>query len=152
MVMVFIHFNFWMDPIHDNCIIFIHNITVAYKNLLVVQDAKHTVKMALDAYTSQNPGKIPTDVLSSARQSSYKARDAFYACLEKESSKKPAEIACVGLLYAVECKKSREEFVKQGRPTSVGFFFFLISRNLWIVLVDFVCIISGFYLFVCFWE
>ncbi|PHT73726.1 hypothetical protein T459_24511 [Capsicum annuum] len=74
--------------------------------------------MALEAYsTSQNTDKIHTDVLSQARTSCYKARDAFYSCMEKESSKKPTEIATVGLLYPVECKKTREEYVKQCRPT-----------------------------------
>ncbi|KAF7144511.1 hypothetical protein RHSIM_Rhsim04G0128900 [Rhododendron simsii] len=34
------------------------------------------------------------------------ARDTFYVCLEKESNKKPTEIASVGLLYPVDCKKS----------------------------------------------
>ncbi|KHN18325.1 hypothetical protein glysoja_006738 [Glycine soja] len=48
--------------------------------------------------------KIHTDVLTKARDSCYNARDAFYACLEKESDKKPTEIASVGLLYPVECK------------------------------------------------
>lgn len=47
------------------------------------------------------------------------ARDAFYACLEKESDKKPTEIASVGLLYPVECRQSRAEYVKQCRPTWV---------------------------------
>ncbi|CDP10215.1 unnamed protein product [Coffea canephora] len=78
--------------------------------------------MALEAYASQNAAKIQTDVLSQARQSCYKARDAFYACLEKQSSKKPSEIGYVGLLYPVECKKPREEFVKQCRPTWVKHF------------------------------
>ncbi|CAN4094636.1 unnamed protein product [Withania somnifera] len=78
--------------------------------------------MALEAYTSQNTDKIHTDVLSQARISCYKARDAFYSCLKKESSKKPTEIATVGLLYPVECKKTREEYVKQCRPTWVKHF------------------------------
>ncbi|KAF3643439.1 putative transcription factor bHLH66-like [Capsicum annuum] len=79
--------------------------------------------MALEAYsTSQNTDKIHTDVLSQARTSCYKARDAFYSCMEKESSKKPTEIATVGLLYPVECKKTREEYVKQCRPTWVKHF------------------------------
>ncbi|OIT03021.1 PREDICTED: uncharacterized protein LOC109225199 [Nicotiana attenuata] len=78
--------------------------------------------MALEAYTSQSTDKIHSDVLSQARISCYKARDAFYSCLEKESSKKPTEIATVGLLYPVECKKTREEYVKQCRPTWVKHF------------------------------
>ncbi|KAL7224229.1 hypothetical protein ACSBR1_025652 [Camellia fascicularis] len=78
--------------------------------------------MALEPHASQNPDKIHTDVLLEARQACYKARDAFYACLEMESNKKPTEIASVGLLYPVECKKSRDQFVKQCRPTWVKHF------------------------------
>ncbi|KAF5946943.1 hypothetical protein HYC85_017171 [Camellia sinensis] len=51
-----------------------------------------------------------------------KARNAFYACLERESNKKPTEIASVGLLYPVECKNSRDQFAKQCRPTWVKHF------------------------------
>uniref|UniRef100_A0A0R0FKP0 Uncharacterized protein n=1 Tax=Glycine max TaxID=3847 RepID=A0A0R0FKP0_SOYBN len=50
------------------------------------------------------------------------ARDAFYACLEKESDKKPTEIASVGLLYPVECKQCRNEYVKQCRSSWVKHF------------------------------
>ncbi|KAH0774402.1 hypothetical protein KY290_011539 [Solanum tuberosum] len=78
--------------------------------------------MALEAYASQKTDKIHTDVLSQARISCYKARDAFYSCLEKESNKELTEIATVGLLYPVECKKTREEYVKQCRPTWVKHF------------------------------
>ncbi|XP_059637775.1 uncharacterized protein LOC132279754 isoform X2 [Cornus florida] len=80
------------------------------------------VVMAVEAYASQNPNTVHADVLSKARQSCYKARDAFYACLEKESNKKPTEIASVGLLYPVECKKPRDQYVKQCRPTWVKHF------------------------------
>ncbi|KAI8565706.1 hypothetical protein RHMOL_Rhmol03G0282000 [Rhododendron molle] len=73
--------------------------------------------MALEGYAPQNPDKVYTDVLSEARQACYKARDEFYACLERESNKKPTEIATVGLLYPVECKKCRDKFVNQCRPT-----------------------------------
>lgn len=48
-----------------------------------------------------------------------KARDAFYACVEKESDKKQTEIASKGLLYPAECKASREEFVKHCRTSWV---------------------------------
>ncbi|EOY29578.1 Cytochrome c oxidase, subunit Vib family protein isoform 3, partial [Theobroma cacao] len=58
-----------------------------------------------------------TDVLLKARQACYKARDAFYSCLEKQSDKKPTEIGSVGLLYPTECKGSREEFVKHCRAS-----------------------------------
>ncbi|XP_077216785.1 cytochrome c oxidase, subunit Vib family protein [Tasmannia lanceolata] len=66
--------------------------------------------------------KIHYDVLADARNSCYKARDSFYACMEKEASKKPTEIATVGLLYPAECKQFRDEFVKQCRPTWVKHF------------------------------
>ncbi|KAI5676148.1 hypothetical protein M9H77_07098 [Catharanthus roseus] len=85
--------------------------------------------MALEAYASHNAGKVQADVLSQARQSCYKARDAFYTCLEKESNKKPTEIASAGLLYPVECKKMREQFVKQCRPTWVKHFDNQYCRN-----------------------
>ncbi|XP_052199831.1 uncharacterized protein LOC127806519 isoform X2 [Diospyros lotus] len=78
--------------------------------------------MALETYAVQNRDNIHADVLYEARQACYKARDAFYACLERESNKKPTEIASVGLLYPVECKKSRVEYVKQCRPTWVKHF------------------------------
>ncbi|KAG0472321.1 hypothetical protein HPP92_016867 [Vanilla planifolia] len=65
---------------------------------------------------------VMEDVLAKGRESCYKARDAFYACLEKEADKKPTELASVGLLYPGECKKSREEFVKSCRPTWVKHF------------------------------
>ncbi|KAF8389199.1 hypothetical protein HHK36_025892 [Tetracentron sinense] len=78
--------------------------------------------MALATYPSRDSDQIHTDVLAEARKSCYKARDAFYACLEKESNKKPTEIASVGLLYPVECKNSRAEFVNQCRPTWVKHF------------------------------
>nr|CAD1825659.1 unnamed protein product [Ananas comosus var. bracteatus] len=65
-------------------------------------------------------GAVMTDVLAQGRAACYKARDAFYACLERESDKKPTEIATVGLLYPAECKKSRADFVANCRPTWVG--------------------------------
>ncbi|CAJ1944811.1 unnamed protein product [Sphenostylis stenocarpa] len=78
--------------------------------------------MALEAYAASKPDKIDTDVLSKARESCYKARDAFYACLEKESDKKPTEIASVGLLYPLECKQRRSEYVKHCRSSWVKHF------------------------------
>ncbi|QCD80519.1 Cytochrome c oxidase [Vigna unguiculata] len=51
-----------------------------------------------------------------------KARDAFYACLKKESDKNPTEIASVGLLYPLECKQCRNEYVKQCRSSWVKHF------------------------------
>ncbi|KAL9677377.1 hypothetical protein QQ045_005606 [Rhodiola kirilowii] len=79
--------------------------------------------MAVEAAQSHNQlDEVRTDVLSDARLACYKARDAFYACLEKESSKKPTEIATVGLLYPAECKKTRAAYEKQCRSSWVKHF------------------------------
>ncbi|EOY29576.1 hypothetical protein QUC31_020721 [Theobroma cacao] len=78
--------------------------------------------MALETYASGKQDEIHTDVLLKARQACYKARDAFYSCLEKQSDKKPTEIGSVGLLYPTECKGSREEFVKHCRASWVKHF------------------------------
>ncbi|XP_015932823.1 uncharacterized protein LOC107459117 isoform X2 [Arachis duranensis] len=82
----------------------------------------HQNPMALEAFADGNSDKVHTDVLTKAREDCYKARDAFYACLEKECDKKPTEIASVGLLYPVECKQSRDQFVKQCRSSWVKHF------------------------------
>ncbi|KAK7347587.1 hypothetical protein VNO80_22122 [Phaseolus coccineus] len=74
------------------------------------------------AYAAAKSDKIHTDVLTKAREACYKARDAFYACLEKESDKKPTEIASMGLLYPLECKQRRNEYVKQCRSSWVKHF------------------------------
>ncbi|WJX91280.1 hypothetical protein P8452_73082 [Trifolium repens] len=78
--------------------------------------------MAVEAYAAENDDKIHSDVLTKARESCYKARDAFYSCIEKECDKKPTEIASVGLLYPKECKKSRDQFVNQCRSSWVKHF------------------------------
>ncbi|KAL3629621.1 hypothetical protein CASFOL_026843 [Castilleja foliolosa] len=79
--------------------------------------------MAMEAYSSSQAGdKVHVDVLSKARQTCYKARDAFYACIDKDSNQKPTEIATMGLLYPVDCKRNRDEYVKQCRPTWVKHF------------------------------
>ncbi|KAF3781003.1 hypothetical protein EJ110_NYTH37735 [Nymphaea thermarum] len=75
-----------------------------------------------DGQVSREDDKIHTDVLAEARKACYKARDAFYACMEKEVDKKPTEIASVGLLYPSDCKGARAEFVSQCRPTWVKHF------------------------------
>ncbi|KAK9130416.1 hypothetical protein Sjap_010903 [Stephania japonica] len=77
---------------------------------------------AMEANPSETLEKISRDVLQESRNSCYKARDAFYACVERESNKKPTEIASVGLLYPAECKPSREDFVASCRPTWVKHF------------------------------
>ncbi|GMN56951.1 hypothetical protein TIFTF001_026068 [Ficus carica] len=73
--------------------------------------------MSAETYAPRQPTEIHTDVLSEARRACYKARDAFYACLEKESDKKPTEIASVGLLYPPECKASRAKYLKMCRSS-----------------------------------
>ncbi|KDP38665.1 hypothetical protein JCGZ_04018 [Jatropha curcas] len=78
--------------------------------------------MAVEAYAPRNSDQIHTDVLYNSRLACYKARDAFYACLEKESGKKPSEIGSVGLLYPIECKSSRKEFEKNCRASWVKHF------------------------------
>lgn len=60
-------------------------------------------------------------------QSHEQARDAFYTCLDKKSDKKLTEIGSVGLLYPSECKKSRDEYVKQCRASWVCKFFIFFS-------------------------
>lgn len=83
---------------------------------------------ALEAYASRNADEVHTDVLLKARQACYKSRDAFYDCLEKESNKKPTEIASVGLLYPAECKALRAQFVNHCRASWVfPFFFFFLA-------------------------
>ncbi|KAL9260120.1 hypothetical protein AKJ16_DCAP04465 [Drosera capensis] len=65
--------------------------------------------------------KIYPDVLLAARNSCYKARDTFYECLEG-SRNKQTEVASVGLLYPVDCKKARDYFEKSCRSTWVKHF------------------------------
>ncbi|KAL1372139.1 hypothetical protein AAHE18_01G182100 [Arachis hypogaea] len=62
--------------------------------------------MALEAFADGNSDKVHTDVLTKAREDCYK----------------PTEIASVGLLYPVECKQSRDQFVKQCRSSWVKHF------------------------------
>ncbi|CAL9244029.1 unnamed protein product [Arabidopsis halleri] len=85
--------------------------------------------MAVDTYASSNPNEVHEDVLLKARDACYKARDAFYACLEKESGKKPTEIATVGLLYPTECSSSRTQFVNNCRSSWVKHFDREYCRN-----------------------
>ncbi|XP_022750234.1 cytochrome c oxidase assembly factor 6 homolog isoform X2 [Durio zibethinus] len=78
--------------------------------------------MMLEAYAAGKRDEIHTDVLLKARQACYKARDAFYSCLEMQSDKKPTEIGSVGLLYPTECKRSRDEYVMNCRASWVKHF------------------------------
>ncbi|KAK2631289.1 hypothetical protein EUGRSUZ_L03135 [Eucalyptus grandis] len=82
-----------------------------------------------ETYGARDPETVHADVLSKARESCYKARDAFYACVEKESSKKPTEIGSVGLLYPAECKKSRAEYENRCRASWVKHFDRQYCRN-----------------------
>ncbi|XP_057872781.1 uncharacterized protein LOC131078950 isoform X2 [Cryptomeria japonica] len=65
----------------------------------------------------EDDDQIHKDVLLAGRDACYKARDMFYACVEKNVKSKPTEIASVGLLYPAECKRARTEYEKQCRPT-----------------------------------
>ncbi|KAG8087542.1 hypothetical protein GUJ93_ZPchr0010g8363 [Zizania palustris] len=67
-------------------------------------------------------GAAMTDVLSKGREACYKARDAFYSCVEKHADKKATEIATMGLLYPAACNKSRANFVNSCRPSWVRHF------------------------------
>ncbi|KAE8782380.1 hypothetical protein D1007_44220 [Hordeum vulgare] len=69
------------------------------------------------------PAFFPLHCLTQAlRSSTSKARDAFYACVEKHADKKPTEIATMGLLYPADCKKSRAQYVSSCRPSWVRHF------------------------------
>ncbi|KAL6221562.1 hypothetical protein ACLB2K_004958 [Fragaria x ananassa] len=78
--------------------------------------------MAKEALATRNPDGVHTDVFSASRQACYKARDAFYACLEKESDKKQTEIGSKGLLYPAQCKPARDQFVNNLRASWVKHF------------------------------
>ncbi|XP_027918477.1 uncharacterized protein LOC114177367 [Vigna unguiculata] len=86
------------------------------------QYCRNTRVQTLFDHMTAKSDKIHTDVLTEAREACYKARDAFYACLKKESDKNPTEIASVGLLYPLECKQCRNEYVKQCRSSWVKHF------------------------------
>ncbi|KAF9616575.1 hypothetical protein IFM89_030342 [Coptis chinensis] len=83
---------------------------------------KTLIKLPLTMESAVSSDKVYVDVLAQGRTACYKARDAFYTCIEKQSNKKASEVGYVGLLYPVECKKSRELYVKQCRPTWVKHF------------------------------
>uniref|UniRef100_A0A9I9E6H7 Cytochrome c oxidase assembly factor 6 n=1 Tax=Cucumis melo TaxID=3656 RepID=A0A9I9E6H7_CUCME len=89
--------------------------------------------MAVEADSSGGSDEVHTDVLSESRQACYKARDAFYACVEKESDKKPTEIASVGLIYPAECKALRADYVKLCRASWVN----VVSRSLEVTVKHF---------------
>uniref|UniRef100_A0A0D9X8B2 Cytochrome c oxidase assembly factor 6 n=1 Tax=Leersia perrieri TaxID=77586 RepID=A0A0D9X8B2_9ORYZ len=72
--------------------------------------------------SGEGGGAVMADVLSKARESCYKARDAFYTCVEKHADKKPTEIATMGFIYPADCKKSRANYVKSCRPSWVKHF------------------------------
>ncbi|KAJ1700368.1 hypothetical protein LUZ63_000147 [Rhynchospora breviuscula] len=74
------------------------------------------------ALAGMQDGEVMADVLSKGRDTCYKARDAFYACLEKEVDKKPTEVATGGLLFPSHCNKSRAVYVSSCRPSWVRHF------------------------------
>lgn len=93
---------------------------------------------ALEAYASRNADEVHTDVLLKGRHACYKSRDAFYACLEKESNKKPTEIASVGLLYPAECKALRAQFVNHCRASWVCIYIYILAfsiRSYFIIII-----------------
>ncbi|EFJ05883.1 hypothetical protein SELMODRAFT_187186 [Selaginella moellendorffii] len=64
---------------------------------------------------------VDAKVLAAGRSACYKARDAFFQCVE--SSKGAAtESGTVGLLYPADCKHSRAQFEKMCRSTWVRHF------------------------------
>ncbi|KAL3675838.1 hypothetical protein R1sor_025786 [Riccia sorocarpa] len=71
---------------------------------------------------SSNSSAVSRDVLADGRAACYKARDNFYACLERTTGTTPTEVASVGLLYSAECKPARELYMKACRPTWVKHF------------------------------
>ncbi|KAI4377728.1 hypothetical protein MLD38_015309 [Melastoma candidum] len=91
---------------------------------------------AAESYLAESPSPTSTDhvrsdVLFKARESCYKARDAFYTCLDRESSttQKPMEIGSVGLLYPSSCKAIRSEYEGCCRASWVKHFDRLYCRN-----------------------
>ncbi|WCJ29918.1 Cytochrome c oxidase subunit Vib family protein [Euphorbia peplus] len=85
--------------------------------------------MAMETYVSRNSDEIHADVLFKSREACYKARDAFYDCMEKNAGKKPTELASVGLLYPADCKTSRAEFERSCRASWVKHFDRLYCKN-----------------------
>eukprot|EP00252_Welwitschia_mirabilis_P008499 TRINITY_DN20394_c0_g1_i1.p1 TRINITY_DN20394_c0_g1~~TRINITY_DN20394_c0_g1_i1.p1 ORF type:complete len:123 (-),score=14.21 TRINITY_DN20394_c0_g1_i1:248-616(-) len=71
---------------------------------------------------SDSHSDVHKDVLAAGREACYRARDNFFACIERKGNSKPTEVASVGLLYPSECKKARADFVKHCRPTWVKHF------------------------------
>ncbi|KAG6552311.1 hypothetical protein Mapa_006164 [Marchantia paleacea] len=65
---------------------------------------------------------VARDVLADGRAACYKARDEFYACLDKTAGSTPTEVASVGLLYSTDCKHARDDYMKSCRPTWVKHF------------------------------
>ncbi|KAJ6803390.1 uncharacterized protein M6B38_108250 [Iris pallida] len=61
------------------------------------------------------------DVLANGRAACYKARDAFYACLEKEANKKPTELGNVGLLYPLSARNPEPTLSANVAPLGEAF-------------------------------
>jgi hypothetical protein len=63
---------------------------------------------------------VEKDVLASGRNACYKARDAFFRCVEADAGHTtPTEVASVGLLYPSQCKTLRANYEQLCRSTWV---------------------------------
>ncbi|KAG0557248.1 hypothetical protein M758_11G108900 [Ceratodon purpureus] len=72
---------------------------------------------------TENQPHVEKDVLAAGRASCYKARDAFFNCVEADSGHTtPTEVASVGLLYPSQCKPARAFFEENCRSTWVKHF------------------------------
>ncbi|CAK9859763.1 unnamed protein product [Sphagnum jensenii] len=66
---------------------------------------------------------VERDVLASGRNACYKARDAFFRCVEADAGHTtPTEVASVGLLYPSQCKTLRANYEQLCRSTWVKHF------------------------------
>ncbi|XP_024403084.1 uncharacterized protein [Physcomitrium patens] len=66
---------------------------------------------------------VEKKVLAAGRDACYKARDAFFRCVEADSGHTtPTEIASVGLLYPKQCKSARAFYEQNCRSTWVKHF------------------------------
>lgn len=66
---------------------------------------------------------VDKDVLAAGRAACYKARDAFFKCVEADCGHTtPTEIASAGLLYPAQCKSARAFYEQNCRSTWVKHF------------------------------
>ncbi|KAG0563486.1 hypothetical protein KC19_8G035000 [Ceratodon purpureus] len=77
----------------------------------------------MDSGNSAAQPHVEKDVLAAGRTACYKARDAFFKCVEADSGHTtPTEIASVGLLYPAQCKPARAFYEQNCRSTWVKHF------------------------------